>query len=220
MTRLYQKPDESRNFVLSLALGIVAALFIFLLVPLTQMSDLPDKPENTIEELVLAVLPPPPPPRDPPPPEPESEQEAPPELETLAPMPTLEQLEVSLNPGLGGALTIEVGTGFDFSTESASDMMRLYGFDELDESPHVTRQGRVNYPVHLQRRRVEGYVKLLIVIDPSGRVEVREVLSYSHKEFIAPAKAGAAATRFSVPMRNGAAVSAQYSWKIEFSLQR
>jgi TonB family protein len=97
--------------------------------------------------------------------------------------------------------------------------MSRYGFDDLDEVPHVTRRGRIQYPVQLQRRRVEGYVKLLVFIDPSGRVDVQEVLGYSHKEFIASARAGAGATRFSPPLRNGQAVSAEYSWRIEFSLR-
>ena len=113
-----------------------------------------------------------------------------------------------------------LGVDLNFQTESAEQMMELFGFDELDEVPHVTRRSRINYPSALQRRGVEGYVELLIFIDPSGRVEVREVLSYSHREFIAPAKSGAAATRFSPPMRNGQPVRAQYSWKIEFTMDR
>jgi len=216
MTRLYQKPRDHQRLPISIVLGVVVALLIFLLVPLTQIWQTPVPPSGTVEELVLAIQPPPPPPSDPPPPEPE--QEAPPELETPPPMPSLEQLELSLNPGTGGDLTIGDGLDFNFEVESAQEIMSRYGFDDLDQVPHVTRRGRIEYPVQLQRRRVEGYVKLLVFIDPSGRVDVQEVLSYSHQEFVQPAKAGAAATRFSAPIRNGQAVSAKYSWRIEFSL--
>ena len=204
--------------LVSIVLGVVVALLIFLLVPLTQMWQAPAKTTTTVEELILAAPPPPPPPSDPPPPPPEPEEETPPELDTPPPMPSLEQLELSLNPGTGGELTIGDGLALNFEVESAEELMSRYGFDDLDEVPHVTRHGRIQYPVQLQRRRVEGYVKLLIFIDPAGRVDVQEVLSYSHKEFIAPAKVGAAATRFSPPIRNGQAVSAKYSWRIEFSL--
>ena len=217
MTRLYQKPRDHQGLPVSIALGVAVALLIFLLVPLTQMWQTPAKPSNTIEELVLAVLPPPPP-SDPPPPPPEPEQETPPKLDTRPPLPSLEQLELSLSPGTGGDLTIGDGLDFNFEVESAQEIMSRYGFDDLDQVPHVTRRGRIQYPVQLQRRRVEGYVKLLVFIDPSGRVVVQEVLSYSHQEFVAPAKSGAAATRFSAPIRNGQAVSAKYSWRIEFSL--
>ena len=205
---------------MSTVFGIVVALLIFLLIPLVQLSEVRPAADQSVEELVLAVPPPPPPPSDPPPPPPKEEQEEPPELDTPPPMPSLEQLELSLNPGMGGALTIGDSLDLNFKVESAEQMMQRYGFDDLDEIPHVTRHGRIQYPVQLQRRRVEGYVKLLIFIDPSGRVEVQEVLNYSHREFIQPAKDGAAATRFSPPIRNGQAVSAKYSWRIEFSLNR
>lgn len=204
--------------LVSIALGVAVALLIFLLIPLTQMWQVSPKTTDTVEELTAAVAPPPPPPSDPPPPPPEPEEETPPELETPPPMPSLEQLELSLSPGTGGELRIGDGLNLNFEVESVEELMSRYGFDELDEIPHVTRQGRIRYPVQLQRRRVEGYVQLLVFIDPGGRIDVQEVLSYSHKEFIAPAKSGAAATRFSPPLRNGQAVSAKYSWRIEFSL--
>ncbi|CAA6679999.1 MULTISPECIES: TonB family protein [unclassified Lentimonas] len=220
MARLYQPPKKGSNLAVSTVLGLVAALLIFLLIPLVQFSEVRPATAQPIEELVLAVPPPPPPPSDPPPPPPEEKEETPPELDTPPPMPSLEQLELSLNPGIGGELTIGDSLDFNFQVESAEQLMSRYGFDDLDEVPHVTRHGRIQYPVQLQRRRVEGYVQLLVFIDPSGRVDVQEVLNYSHKDFVAPAKAGAAATRFSPPIRNGQAVSAKYSWRIEFSLNR
>ncbi len=218
MKRLYQKSRDHQCLPMSIVLGVVVALLIFLLVPLTQMWQTPAKASDTVEELVLAVLPPPLPPSDPPPPVPEPEEQTPPELDTPPPMPSLEQLELSLSPGTGGDLTIGDGLDLNFEVESAEELISRYGFDDLDRVPHVIRHGRIQYPVQLQRRRVEGYVKLLVFIDPSGRVDVQEVLSYSHQEFVAPAKAGAAGTRFSAPIRNGQAVSAKYSWRIEFSL--
>jgi len=215
MTRLYQKPRTHHRLPISIVLGVVVALLIFLLVPLTQLWQPLVPPSSTVEPLVLA-MPPPPELETPPPPKPEPE--TPPELETPPPMPSLEQLELSLSPGTGGDLTISAGLDFNFEVESAQAFMSRYGFDDLDQVPHVTRPGQIQYPVQLQRRRVEGYVELLVFIDPSGRVDVQEVLSYSHQEFVQPAKAGAAATRFSAPIRNGQAVSAKYSWRIEFSL--
>ena len=205
-----------------MGIGLVVALFIFLLVPLTQMFEPPSREESILEVVEVSVAPPPPtlPPVDLPPPAEEEAEPPPPELKTPPSMPTLEQMELVLNPGTGGDLSLELGLDFNLQTESAQQLIDLFGFDELDQVPHVTRRGRIKYPSALQRRRVEGYVELLIFIDPSGRVEVREVLSYSHREFIAPAKAGAAATRFSPPVRNGQPVRAKYSWKIEFRMDR
>jgi TonB family protein len=219
MTRLYQKPRERQLTLVSIGLGVVMVLLIFLLIPLTQMWQASPKTTNTIEELTVTPSPPPPPPsHPPPPPPPEAEEVKPPELDVPLPMPSLEQLELSLNPGVGGELRIGNGVKLDFEVESIDDLLSRYGFEELDAIPHVTRRGGIQYPVRLQRRKVEGYVQLLIFIDPSGRVDVQEVLDYSHLEFVEPAKAGAAKTRFSSPLRNGQPVSAKYSWRIEFSL--
>lgn len=221
MTRLYQQPNEQRSSWASLAIGLVVALFIFLLVPLTQMFESSSREGSVLEVVEVSVAPPPPtlPPVDLPPPAEEAEP-PPPELETPPSMPTLEQMELVLNPGTGGDQSLELGLDLNLQTESAQQLIDLFGFDELDQVPHVTRRGRIKYPSALQRRRVGGYVELLIFIDVSGRVEVQEVLSYSHREFIAPAKAGAAATRFSPPVRNGQPVRAKYSWKIEFRVDR
>lgn len=203
-----------------MVLGCGVALLIFLLIPFTQFLEPIEKTPVVIEELELAVLPPPPPLEEPPPPLSDKQDESPPELEMPPPMPTLEQLEVGLNPGKGGDFAIEAGFSIHFETESAAEMMQRYGFDDLDEVPHVTRRGPLEYPVQLLRRRIEGYVKVLVYIDPSGRVEVKEVMDYSHKQFVAPARRTAAATRYSPPVRDGKPVSAQYLLTVEFKIER
>ena len=221
MTRLYQKPNETRYAWTSVTIGLVVVLLIFLLVPLTQMFEPPSQDETVLEAIEVSVAPPPPPlpPLELSPP-PEDPDPPPPELKTPPSMPTLEQMQLLLNPGTGGDLSLELGLDLNFQTESAEQLIDLFGFDELDQVPHVKRYGRFNYRSVLQRRGVGGYVELLIFIDTSGRVEVQEVLSYSHREFIAAAKAGAAATRFSPPVRNGQPVRAKYSWRIEFRMDR
>jgi len=127
-------------------------------------------------------------------------------------------LDLSLNPGIGKDSTIDDGLALNLELESAPEWISRYQFDDLDTTPHIKRQGHIQYPMQLQRRQVEGFVQLLVFINPGGRVEVQEVLNYSHQAFVAPAVAGATATRFSPPTRGGQAVSAQYSWRIEFSL--
>jgi protein TonB len=221
MTRLYQKPNETRYAWTSVTIGLVVVLLIFLLVPLTQMFEPPPQDETVLEAIEVSVAPPPPPlPSLELSPPAEDADPPPPELKTPPSMPTLEQMQLLLNPGTGGDLSLELGLDLNFQSESAEQLIDLFGFDELDQVPHVKRYGRFNYRSVLQRRGVGGYVELLIFIDTSGRVEVQEVLSYSHREFIAAAKAGAAATRFSPPLRNGQPVRAKYSWRIEFRMDR
>lgn len=204
---------------LGLLLGVFLSAGIFLLIPFLQlMEEAPERVE-TVEALNIAPPPPPPPPPEEPPPPPEEKEVEPPELETPPPMPTLDQLDLALNPGTGGNLGIAVGLGFDFETESAIEMMDLFGFEDLDEIPRVVRPGRVEYPANLRRQKVEGYVRLLVIIDQSGRVTVSDVEEFSHRDFVDPARRGAEATRFSPPTRNGQPVRARYLWNLKFELQ-
>tara|TARA_B110000093_G_scaffold154201_1_gene170368 strand:- start:1105 stop:1437 length:333 start_codon:yes stop_codon:yes gene_type:complete len=64
----------------------------------------------------------------------------------------------------GGELAIGDWLDFNFEIESAEELMSRDGFGGLDQVAHVTRRERIQYPVQRQRRRVEGYVKLLVFI--------------------------------------------------------
>lgn len=219
MTYQYPKSKNHDPILISLLLGLGITLLIFLLVPLTQLRHMPPPPSTeTIQALIPAVLPPP---SDLPPPPPypsEPSRESVPKWEVPQPLPQLQPLDLSLHPGLGGDWTIDDGLSVDLQLKSPSEWISHYAFDELDTIPQIKRRGHIQYPIQLQRRRVEGFVQLLVFIDPSGRVEVQEVLDYSHQAFVAPATAGASATRFTPPTRKGQAVSAQYSWTIQFLL--
>ena len=135
-------------------------------------------------------------------------------------MPTLEQLEVSLNPGTGD-LSIGAGLGMtvDFSTESVDQLEQLFGFGELDEIPRLVREGRFRYPPNSPRGRGEAFVRLLVYVEKDGRVSVQKVVDYSHREFIDAAKRMAEGSRFSTPTRNGQAVRSKYEWPIRIPLQ-
>jgi TonB family protein len=220
MPHFYQKTDETPSAWGSVALGLLVALLIFLLVPFTQMMESPSKALVVDEAIEISVAPPVPAlPAAESPPAAQAAQ-AVPQLERPLPMPTLKPMDLVLAPRIGADLSGALDVDLHFQTESAEQLIELFGFDDLDQVPFITRPGRFNYRSVLQRRGVEGYVELLIVIDPTGRVEVREVLGYSHRELVAAAKAGAAATRFSPPLRNGQPVQAQYSWRIEFRMDR
>ena len=134
-------------------------------------------------------------------------------------MLSLEQIDISLNPGIGGDVTTAgLRMDFDFETESAEEMMAIFEFGDLDEVPHMTRQCRLRYPSRFRRERGDGFVRLLILIDPRGRVSVQEVLDASHPEFIPAVEACAESTRFSPPLRDGKPVRARYKWKVVFPL--
>lgn len=211
---------QSSGRGLSLLLGAGVALIILLLVPLTQVFRPERGAVESIEALELAPPPPPPPLIDPPPPPPPKMEEAPPpELEIPPPMPTLEQLEIGLNPSTGGGLSLGIGVDFNFETESIDQIEKLFGFGDLDEVPRLVREGRFRYPPNAPRGRGEGYVRLLVYVEVDGRISVQKVIEYSHKEFIEAAKRMAEGSRFSPPMRKGQAVRSRYEWPIRVPLR-
>ncbi|MDP4609659.1 MAG: energy transducer TonB, partial [Opitutales bacterium] len=137
------------------------------------------------------------------------------------PMPSLEQLELSLNPGTGGDIHIDGSLQFDLTTESAEEMIRLFGFDELDEIPRLVREGRPNSQQsaefqRVMRRQGPKQVILLVVLDERGAISVVDVVSYTHAALIPSAKQAAESSRFSPPMRNGVPVRAKYTWPLSF----
>ena len=204
----------------SLLLGCAMALIILMLVPLTQIMQPERARPQQVEAVDLAAPAPPPPLEDPPPPPPEEKEPPPPELRTPPPMPTLEQLEVSLNPGTGD-LSIGRGLGMavDFSTESLDQMEQLFGFGELDEIPRLVREGRFRYPPNSPRGRGEAFVRLLVYVEKDGRVSVQKVIDFSHREFIDAATRMAQDSRFSSPTRRGEAVRSKYEWPIRIPLR-
>lgn len=135
-------------------------------------------------------------------------------------MPSLEQLEVSLNPGTGDmSLGAGLGLAIDFSTESVDQLEQIFGFGELDEVPRLVREGRFRYPPNSPRGRGEAFVRMLVYVEADGRISVQKVIDYSHKEFIEAATRMAEGSRFSPPMRQGQAVRSKYEWPIRIPLK-
>lgn len=219
MSTLLPSQNTSSGTWRSLLLGSAVAFFIMLLVPLTQIMQPVRSSVESIEAVELASPPPPPALEDPPPPPPPKEEPPPPELKTPPPMPTLDQLEVSLNPGTGGDLSLGLTLGFDFSTESADQLEQLFGFGELDEVPRLVREGRFRYPPNAPRGRGEAFVRVLVHVKKDGRVAVQRVIDFSHQELIDAARRMAEDSRFSAPMRNGQPVLSKYEWTLRIPLQ-
>mgnify|MGYP001166908931 CR=1 FL=1 len=214
MSLLLPSKREYSSSRLSLLYGSTIALFIMLLVPLTQiMQPLPNSVES-IEEVNIAPPPPPPLLEDPPPP-PTKEESPPPDFKIPPPMPTLDQLEVSLNPGTGD-LSIASGMGIrvDFSTESAEQLEQIFDFGDLDDIPRIIREGRFRYPPNSPRGQGEAFVRVLVHINKDGRVAVHKVVDFSHSEFVNVVRSMAEDTRFTSPMRNGQKVRSKYVWTI------
>lgn len=99
--------------------------------------------------------------------------------------------------------------------EPAPAVRSTYDAGELDARPHLVNRPSASFPRSQQRAGVtEGKVLLEVSINTSGRVSVRRVISSTHGDFSAMARQFASRARFSVPKKDGVAVTAIYRWPL------
>ena len=94
----------------------------------------------------------------------------------------------------------------------------VFSLHELDRNPNVLKRGILRYPTHLKKKGVEGEVKLLVQINEKGSVEVLEIVSYTHPDFIEPSKKAAESSTYEAPKRNGEPVKVQFYLPVRYSL--
>ncbi len=197
--------------------GIGVTAGIFILLPFTQFISDPggEKELTAVQEFNE-----PPPVLPPPPDEPEEEEEEEeenPELEEPPQQIDLTDLIVSLNAGTGGFGANTGLVNFDAIGPSMDEM--IFDVKDLDRVPRVIKRGRIEYPFELKRERIEGYVKLKVIIDERGRIRVDEVLEASHRAFVKSAVDAAEDSVFEAPTRNGKKVKAFYVLPFNFSIR-
>ncbi len=213
------KPEPKRTVTLLRRLGhglVVSAassaltLSFFLVLPLLQAISQTPSADTLIRDLDSAALPPPPPPVEE---EPEEEEkppeEKPPELEEAAEPLDLSQLELALDPGLGGD-----GMGGDFAVKltnvapggkDGEDVDALFSLADLDQKPRAVYQSSPVMTKEL-RKKAPGTVYVLFVVDQSGKVENPLVQSSTDPSFERPALAAVKQWKFEPGKRSGKAV--------------
>jgi protein TonB len=197
-------------------------LFFFLLLPIIQEAGKPPEADAELRSVSTVNLPPPPPspPEEPEKEEPEEDEPPPPEMEEAeAPPLDLAQIELALNPGFGGE-----GAAGDFTLnldalgETASKQAEaIFALDDLDQPPKATVQTPPEYPRELARKKLKGTVKIVFVVDKSGRVASPVVQSASHPAFVPPALRAVRSWRFEPGRRRGTPVQFKMRVPIVFS---
>ena len=196
--------------------AIVLTLLVFLAIPITQHLD--NKRSQILDFREAITITPPAPVVTPPAPEevPQSEPEPKPEFEEQFQDFSLSQLELSLNPSIGDAISIGVSNG-GFSTEvnAVGDIQKLFTFADLQSAPRIINRPRISYPRDLIRKGVrEGRVVVKILIDPKGRAKVLEVISATDPGLIPAAKDVIRQARFTPPTVNGEPKPVRGEWPI------
>ena len=145
---------------LALLGALLMTLLVFLAIPITQ--HLGNQRNDLIEFRQAMTITPPAPLILPPPPE-KVEQPEPqptPEFKQQLQDFSLSQLELSLNPGISGALRVAVtSTGFATEVDALSEIQKLFTFADLQSAPRIINSPSIVYPRELVRRGIrEGRV--------------------------------------------------------------
>lgn len=197
--------------------GLVSASLFFLL-PLTQYFAGGNDDANDVRKVAITPPPPPidfeePPPIEEPPPEVEVQQ-----LETPPPEISLSALTTGLNVG-SGAGGVSVGLD-DFNTDINTVEEMFFSLADLDKVPRrLSGPRQPEYPYELKRNRIEGFVKMLVMIDETGRVSVLEVVEATNREFEKPAIAFAEASVYEKPLKNGEPVKTRFFFPLKFTIK-
>lgn len=212
----YRGFKRFRHWVLVISYAVLITALYFLILPLMQTIGRPDKNEMTLRSVGVANVPPPPPP-----PmeesEPEEEEPPPPSLADEAPPLDLSQLELALNPGFGD------GWGGDFAVRLQGQAAQSGSFDEifsladLDQKPRVVYQPAPQYPPELRRKKVEGTVYIIFVVNAQGRVMNPKVQKSTHPAFEGPALKAVRRWKFEPGKRGGKAVQFRMRVPITFT---
>lgn len=218
--RPYQAPaigGSTRFF--SFAGGLSMALLILLVLPITQMLSEKGAPAaSTIVMESVSIPPPPAPPPEPPPPEEELAEVDVPELEKELQPLDLSQLDVALNPGVGGALNMSNSLlGFGVTPDTIAQM-DIFDLKDLDNDPKRIVAISPIYPYTFKRDKINGWIKLIIIIDERGKVIKADVESSSHREFEKPGIEAVLQWCFEPGTRDGKPVKVRKRQGITFRL--
>ncbi len=203
---------------LALIIAVLMALVLGVMLWVTQQLSDMMKPNQTVRTVDIA----PPPPEDPPmiedfeePPEPPP---PPPKMDTPPPQLSLDALTMSFSAGtgvsMGGAFGVQ-----NFAKEVQSSGEMKFRLADLDRKPRLLRKGRVQYPSAMKKAKREGVVRLLLLIDETGRVKVEKVISSDHPDFTAAATTALEKSKYEAPMRNGKKVKVNYVIKVPFKMR-
>jgi protein TonB len=208
------------NAAASVVGGGILALGCFLLLPVLEAISATPPADLVVTGMETAALPPPPPPPEPEQEEdkPQEDQPPPPALADEAPPLDLSQLEMALNPGMGG-----LDSAGDFAIKIAGaggggdkGVDELFSLADLDQKPRPVFQQQPTLNA-LLKKKLPGNVVVVFTVDQQGRVENPVVQSASDPAFEQPVLAAIKQWKFEPGKRSGKAV--RFRMRQPFSFQ-
>ena len=206
-------PDLDSEFLVSLTTGLVFALLVMLMLPISQyITTLRERLTRTVE---LVDYQPPEVPPEPPPPEDIDDEADIDDVEEQREPPTLDQLELALNPDVsglaGGDFTVP-----DFQIGAGLDEI-IYELGDLSHPPRPTFQPDPIYPPELRSARISGQVILEFVVSADGTTRNIRVHSSTNPAFDESAMRAVRRWRFEPGEKDGQAVNTRVRQLLRFS---
>ena len=204
--RTFRLPEADSELRRSLWIGAAFTLGLFVLMALAQMMGDVRKDEQTLVDDVQAFQVPeietieeeePPP----------EEEEPPPELEEEPPQLSLDQLDITLNPGTGGSLMGDFGMP-DFKSLKDMASESFLDFSQLDQTPRPIGVFGFNFPRRLLKEPANGRIVLLIKLSAQGKVLDVEISSSNLPRFDDFVMKEVRGWKFTPPTKDGKAVNA------------
>lgn len=183
--------------------AVTLTLVFFLVLPLMQTIASRPLSDMVVQEVDTANVPPPPPPPEEEPEEEPEPEEPPPELQEEAPPLDLAQLELALNPGMGGGFMagdfeVKLNTG----PGGGDNLDELFSMADLDQKPRVVYQPGPILTAKL-RNKAPGTVYVLFIVDKDGRVVNPKVQKSTDPVFDTPALTAVKKWKFEPGKRKG-----------------
>ena len=180
---VFRHPTARGERRISLALGVAAAVALFVLMALAQMMGDVSPPRAELDETLVAfdapeiveleqeeVLP-------------EEEEVLEPELQQEPPQLSLAQLDLALNPGTGGSLVGDFAMPSIAATQADLGTADFVDFSELDELPRPPPGARIDFPSRLKKKPVSGKIFVLVQLAADGEILDVQVASSELPDF-------------------------------------
>lgn len=206
------------NQSLYIGLSLVVTLAFFMLLPVLQVITTPPSKDLTIRSVDVANVPPPPPPPMEEEQKPEPEDEPPPPPAIDAEPLDLAQLELALNPGGAGGFGGDFAINLGNMATGGEEVDAIFSLSDLDQKPRVVYQPAPIYPSELSKKKMEGTVYVLFVVDKDGRVKDPVVQKSTHPAFNNPALKAVRQWKFEPGKRQGKGV--QFRMRVPITFQK
>ncbi len=206
----------------ALLIGGALTLALFLVLPMLENIGRQESKDDLRLTTVDAVEQPPPPAvAEEKKPEPPPEEAPPPELTEQATPLDLSQLELALNPGLGdgaaGDFAVKLSTA-DGAAGMRNSSDDIFSMAELDQAPRVMFQPAPQYPPELKKKKIQGTVYVLFIVDQEGRVREPKIQKTDNTAFDVPAMNAVKKWRFEPGKVGGKAVQFRMRVPLTFAL--